>query len=328
MMVPCLSKHLSLKEKEKEKQEKVRLSLSQPLYYWVNNIKGSAKYKPHNKRTKHLYSFKLQGQLKLLLNEIRFLTDSIKIHNRKVNERYIILYIGSAPGLHIPYLRKLYSKYNIEWHLYDKTPHCNEIVQTFKKPNMVNSAYFLEKDIEFFLRKKRTHTILFISDIRTTTSSKSEPTTQNLIEDYKLQWNIVKKLRPEFSLLKFRLPFPDDWKDGIFFNFPYGEQYLQAFTDRSSNEFRIVVKENNITGKLIFTKKILIEYEERFAFYNQEYRYKYSADLVLAAYILNLYEIYENNVIDSPHTYHLCNIDSKCEELVKEFTKYTKNQSR
>lgn len=284
----------------------VIMEKTQPKYYFVSNINYYLKYIPSNKERHYFYKdLQKQGQLKLLLNEIRFFSEDLEIHNFK-EEDFILLYIGSGKGYHIPVLIDMYKKYKIKWILYDPSGHCDELIKLSKEiPSklVIYNTLFTDKDIEDFIVPKN-YKFIFISDIRSVDDNATEPTTSNLLFDYKLQNNIITKLNPDFSLVKFRMPFPDQWNLQVFYK-PVGKEYIQAFTKNNSTEFRIFLNSLN-TFQRISNIKSLIKYEELFSWYNNIYRFQKKNDLLIAIHILNLYNKVEKNTVED--TINISNI--------------------
>lgn len=265
--------------------------MNKPDIYTVDDIPYSSPYS--DKEIKgYGYRIKMQGQLKLLINEIRFLTEDIEIHNMKDKE-FTIVYIGSGKGFHIPFLIKLYEKYNINWVFFDPNGHCDKLYEFQKlsdKNITIRDELFLDNNIEEF---RNVENLILISDIRSTQSTRDnlldiDPKTQDLLNDYKIQNNFLKELKPMFSLLKFRLPFPDDWKDGYSFEKPIGKEYMQAFQKRASTEFRIFLN-SVIVFTTIDSTEELIKYEEKFSWYNRHYRIPHQNDLDIAYYVFQNY---------------------------------------
>lgn len=313
MISKKLSKMSDVNSKILTIESKINISIplerAKPPYYYINDIKYLAKYKPNNQMD-YYYKFKKQGQLKLFLNEIRFLTESIEIQNF-AKDKFILLYIGSGKGYHILSLIKLYEKYNIKWILYDPNGHCKDLYN-YRDNNptklIINDTYFLDDNIKEFVVPDQTK-FIFISDIRSVDPNKSEPTTKNLLFDYNIQNNILSKLNPDFSLIKFRLPFPDQWDKTQVFYKPVGEEYIQAFTKNTSTEFRIFIN-STITYQRISKPYILTNYEEKFSWYNNNCRFIKKTDLQIAIHILNLY-----NKIENKNVYNIVNMDNISEYL-------------
>lgn len=275
------------------------INSDEPDIYYIHNITSQLPYIPDNgkDKNKNIYpNIKMAGQMKLLLNEIRLLSGDIEIHKFK-QEQLLILYIGSGKGYHIPTLIQLYQHYNnINWHFYDPNGHCKKLYDlAAKKKNIsIFDEYFTNETLNLY--KNITQKLIFISDIRSVDDNKTEPQTKNLLFDYDLQNNILKKLNPMFSLIKFRMPFPDDWNNTLCFLKPVGQEYIQAFSKSSSTEFRIFLNSTFIFETITSVDQ-LKEYEEKLFWYNHCYRYKYDNDLVIANYILNLYNKAEKQIL-------------------------------
>ncbi|AAC97833.1 ORF MSV041 putative poly(A) polymerase small subunit PAP-S homolog (vaccinia J3R), similar to GB:L22579 [Melanoplus sanguinipes entomopoxvirus] len=247
-----------------------------------DNINNQLKYKPNNVSNKH------PGQLKLLMTELQFFNNcNIDALNSKDRPIYV-LYIGSGRGYHLIKLLDLYKDYNIKWYFYDPSGHCISL-ERMSQYVSINNDYFTEKNINEFKNKKP---LLFISDIRSTDGS--EPRTKNLIDDYKIQNNIVLNLRPLYSLLKFRYPFPDDFPPEIE-NEVYvdGIKFLQPFCGPQSTEMRIFVSEQNIILKN-FSKEESILFEEKMYYYNKNYRIINKNDILIAGFILKSTNKFDN----------------------------------
>lgn len=265
--------------------------LKRPNLYYVSDILHQLEYSDRDYEAQK-FKVKMPGQLKLLLTEIRFLTEDVEIHTMADRE-FTILYIGSGKGYHIPFLISLYEKYNIKWIFFDPAGHCDKLYeyQKFSKNKIdIRNEYFLDKNIIEF---KNIENLIYISDIRSIDSNKINipdvsPNTQNLLHDYKIQNNVIKQLKPLFSLVKFRMPFPDDWKEGFEFEKPVGKEYLQAFQKQSSTEFRIFLNSTPVFEKINDIEE-LKKYEEKFSWYNREYRSQFENDLNIAYYTLQYY---------------------------------------
>jgi hypothetical protein len=258
--------------------------------YYVEDIVNKSDYNS-NFIPENYINIRKHGQIKLLLNEIRFLSQDVEI---KKYDFVNVLYIGSGKGYHLPLLISLYKQYNINWYFYDPIGHCRRLNTLNDKYHNIHvyDKMFTDLDTSNYINMEN---LLFISDIRTLNNGNKEPTTENLLCDYELQNIIIKKLKPMFSLIKFRMPFPNDWNDKNSLQIPVGKQYIQVFQKHDSNEFRIF-----LTSVLMFEDiniNKLIEYENKFAWYNQNYRFKYDNDIKIAIEILNIYFKSENNNI-------------------------------
>lgn len=226
------------------------------------------KYKNKNYKNIHY------GQLKLLLNEFRFLNGIDIVEYSKNKEEINLLYIGSGKGFHIPILinsLKANINNNINWFFYDPNGHCKTLENWNNGINInIRNKLFTENDIIHFKNKNN---IIFISDIRT--SSGKEPTISNLLYDYQLQNYILEELKPDYSNLKCRYPFPDNewftsYGTDFKFKFPIGVEYIQSFTPLYSSELRLLLRKEFIYKDV--DTEVIQEYEEKMFWYNTEFR--------------------------------------------------------
>merc|ERR1711916_204144 len=133
------------------KINKLNKMLKKPDIYNFDDILYSMSYS-ENALTEKNYGLKMKGQLKLLLSEIRFLTEEVEIQNLK-DKHFTFLYIGSGKGYHIPLLINLYDKYDIDWVFFDPSGHCeklHECKRLSKKKITIRDDFFLEQDIKEF----------------------------------------------------------------------------------------------------------------------------------------------------------------------------------
>ena len=200
------------------------------------------------------------GQLKLLLSEIELM---IEVLTRSNEGKFIIVYAGSAPGSHIPYLYELFEDYIEEVHLWDrpsrfqfmpKTPsdikelekipqytHIKNgkiriVPKEFSDPEMVGETegFFTDYVVKRYLEEYgKDNRILFISDIR------DKASTESVMQDMKMQREWVEKLNPYASLLKFKLPYGDEWGTDDY-EYLDGKIYTQAYARPVSTETRLM----------------------------------------------------------------------------------------
>ena len=204
------------------------------------------------------------GQLKLLLTEIRFLTEYHKLSN-------IVVYAGAAPGHHIKYLSKLFPKHEFE--LYDPCEFDKELNNSHKY-KMINchQEYFTDKVATKLQNKYGDGKILFVSDIRTADYRQmNELENEQCIEkDNKWQLNWCRIMKPIKAMLKFRLPYPDRIKGPT--QYLDGDIWIQSFARRSGTETRLIPSYND--GFKYDKMKIYdhIKYEEQLFFFNEKIR--------------------------------------------------------
>lgn len=178
-----------------------------PKYFRNNNLYrslDSLQYIKYFPRKQLLKSVVHIGQLKLLINEIEFLTE--KIHISNYNNTHIV-YAGAAPGMHISVLLDMFPGLN--WHLVDPNKFCDSLVYKCKNMNNVElvNDYFTDKTAKHYFNtlKRKNKTILFISDIR------CGPEATDIMEEdidrdniYQAKWHKI--MKSDYALLKFRIP--------------------------------------------------------------------------------------------------------------------------
>ena len=231
------------------------------LCYTINDSHEEKNYKKGTKLDNVHW-----GQLKLFGTEMLFLTHYLDV--RKTKD---ILYIGAAPGDHLYCLSKFFP--DVTFHLYDEMEFCKKI------KNMTNIKIhrrkFEDEDIVEWTGKN----LLLISDIRCTSYDRNDDSLTGLKknedmawEDMLLQQRWVEELKPQFSLLKFRLPYGEEFnlKQGKTRNYLDGLIYIQAFNNSSSSETRLVVFGDQIVKR----DWDIVSYERKLFHHNSEIRNK------------------------------------------------------
>ena len=176
------------------------------------------------------------GQRKLLLTEVNFLTNHGDLSTN-------IIYIGAAPGHHIPFLSELFPNHN--FYLYDPRDFAIEETNNI----LIFQKYFELNDVQDL------DNFILISDIRQEINLKSmsqDEICHLVMEDMELQKNWVISLKPKVSLLKFRIPLFCDT-----FEYLNGDLLLQPWAPESTFETRLIVPEN-ITNEVYKTSDYLI----------------------------------------------------------------------
>jgi hypothetical protein len=218
------------------------------------------------------------GQRKLFLTELWFLMEYGKLSDN-------IVYAGSAPGTHIPYLSFLFPKYN--WYLVDPNPFFIEIPddQYFWGPrdyadrNVLNKYNEEQrKHIESKITILQTYmddsiayyfyllgSCLLMSDIR------REHEEEIVIDDNNMQKEWLQQALPKKSLLKFRCPY-GTYKEK-FFKYLNGDVLLQPWAPMSSTETRLIPFDNFNT-----TSWDNLKYEEQLFYFNNHKRPQYDYD--------------------------------------------------
>lgn len=204
------------------------------------------------------------GQIKLFLSTLQFLLDYCP-KDKDVN----ILYVGSAEGHNLPLLVDMFPKTN--WYLVDPRkdkkgqsvfdkrlftiPRVKKIVVDFFTDELANK---MKKE----LNKKY---FLFISDIRLFEATNRNEKEKDIDTDMKLQLGWYHILNPDYSQLKFRIPYYAKKYDYL-----EGKIYLQDFAPVSSTETRLVVSKN---AKM--KKYLLSDYENKLFYFNRLLRTSY-----------------------------------------------------
>lgn len=162
------------------------------------------------------------GQRKLLLSEIEFLTFAPKDVKK-------VIYVGAAPGNHIPLLLKLFP---------DLFFVCYDDPQKFsikEEPRIkLIGKYFDDSDAKLYSMER----VLFISDIRRG-KQEDQPTEFDVKQDMDDQLRWLKIMNPTFSSLKFRLP----WKAGKT-EYARGDIYYPLFSRLNTTEARLFVQKD------------------------------------------------------------------------------------
>jgi len=198
------------------------------------------------------------GQRKLMNSEIEFLTRVLK--HKPGN--YTLLYVGAAPGQHIPILSDMFPE--VKFELWDPAPFAIKETNRIK----IYREFFTTETMQRYMK---TPNLLLVSDIRTTpydnykakdSDGPDKEFEERIIIDMNMQKQWVLDLKPVRSLLKFRFPFIEgktDYFDGIFF--------FQAFPPPQSNETRLEVGPHPKIKTYDHTK-----YERQMFYFNTVYR--------------------------------------------------------
>ena len=205
-----------------------------------------------------------QGQRKLLMSEIQLLT----LYYSKKTVHPWFVYVGSAPGMHLLFLHKLFP--HVRFSLWDGAPFDSRL-QDVKFPDgtpvfELHREFFtdhtcgkilarLEKDDKVARKTNLNHLhkvgggigktpLLFISDIRSGEANR-EAYEAKVMHDMLAQKRWVVLLKPDLSLLKFRLPFTLKEGDKV----PYldGKLYYGIWPRPESAETRLLVRKSDIS---------------------------------------------------------------------------------
>ena len=208
------------------------------------------------------------GQLKLFSNELEFLL-SFVCDDNMTKKKKVILYIGSGPGNHLNYLTKMFP--TIEWHLFDD--HFDSRLESLKNV-MVQVRYFSDDDMGDYKKIYADDPevdLYLISDIRTLTFNSKKRSAEEeakVLEDLTLQRKWIEYIKPKYSMIKFRVPFP--YPDVIkllgkdYIEYFDGILYKQPWSGSSSIETRIVI-DNTMREK----RYNLATYEKQLFYHNK-----------------------------------------------------------
>ena len=196
-----------------------------------------------------------QGQVKLLLSEL-FFYSLINLNSLK---NVTVIYAGCSPYTHGVKLMQFYkNNKSLRWVYIDPRQIDSRIL---KYKNVKFIKQYLTKDLCKLLVKRYSN-IVFLSDIRDVSNQVVQ--SGDILHDQDLTIECVKILKPIYSFLKFRYPFPDSY---IPIPMPTEYQlFLQPFAKSASIETRMIIK-----GDTKFKKSTLqdsLEYEEKLCYYN------------------------------------------------------------
>ena len=229
------------------------------LHYIIADHSDKKKYKKSaNLKNTHW------GQLKLFISELLFLTSYYD--QSEVSD---VVYIGAAPGDHIPTLSLMFPL--LTFHLYDASEFRDQVYN--REKIKIYNKYFDQSDIDEW----KTKNCILISDIRTISydSKKTKLSDIKVNEDIvwgdmNLQRKWVEEIKPLYSLLKFRLPYAEKFEleKGRTRKYLDGIVYIQPFCKAASSETRLCVLGKQITER----EWDILEYEEKLFHHNSERR--------------------------------------------------------
>lgn len=232
------------------------------LHYVIGDHTVEKKYKRGAKLNNTYW-----GQLKLFTNELLFLT-----HYYDPSDVKDLVYVGAAGGHHLRMLTTMFP--SLHFHLFDTGNFSSDL---YNMSNItINQRYFEDSDVEKWKHKN----CLFISDIRTLTydSSKTKVKDMKVNEDtvwndMTLQRKWVEEIKPLYSLLKFRLPYAEEFElaKGKTRGYLDGIVYAQPFCKSSSSETRLCVLGKQITER----DWDILSYEKKLFYHNSETRAKH-----------------------------------------------------
>lgn len=214
------------------------------------------------------------GQLKLLMSEIKFLTQIYQESN-KVWPTNTIVYIGSAPGYHIPMLMKLFPHFRMI--LIDPCPFQIPGILTSPttltiptspttptsptSPTSLGPYLINERATPELLSRLKSLNPILISDLRNVGNNDIE--NENcVLNDNLLQIDLVNAIDPLYALLKFRCCYIGTDTPTV-----SGEIHVQCWQGRSSSETRVFYRKTRDKGQIkLINNKI---YENQLHYFNR-----------------------------------------------------------
>jgi len=208
------------------------------------------------------------GQRKLLMSEIEFLS-------LYCTEESVVIYAGAAPGTHIAFLSDLFPM--CKFILVD--PAKFTVLSTSKIE--IHQTFFTDAFAEELAEKYKK--CLFISDIRTACwKVMSEKEIEEQVKkDMEAQQRWVKILKPQHSMLKFRLPYCTKDRQITEYEYLDGDVFLPVWGPQTTTETRLIVhgwEKMKIWNPLVYeqqmfyfnTKTRVFYYEHDFGLYESE----------------------------------------------------------
>ncbi len=216
-----------------------------PIPVLDHGSSARTRYTPRGRR--EVRTIVWRGQRKLLMSEIGLL---LRLER---GMRYIVVYAGAAPGIHIPFLSGLFP--DVIFHLYDPSPFRianSDTIRTFQE-------FFDDATAQRYAGR---NDVVFISDIRLNI------TEQFVIADMLAQQRWHEIIKPELTSLKFRLPWPGSGEVDASNVIEYldGEIVLPIWGRTSTTESRLVIVKGEHSGKKRYN---CLAYEEEMSHFNR-----------------------------------------------------------
>jgi hypothetical protein len=216
--------------------------------YYANKLQ----YDPSFKSSTNVH----MGQRKLLLSEIQLLT---KYYLNNPDKHPVVLYIGAAPGTHLLTLSKLFP--TVKFILYDGANFDPKLVKESDIFELHNS-YFTD-DICKDIIKNIKDPLLFISDIRLGANNRKD-FENGVLRDMEMQKTWVQILKPELSLLKFRMSY--EMKHGDKLKYMKGDILYGIWPKTQSAETRLLVTKRDVKTIINYDFEA---YEQAMFFHNK-----------------------------------------------------------
>lgn len=190
----------------------------------TGDVGGELPYRPEPYRLRTTLHI---GQRKLLMSEVDFLTDYARSGDT-------IVYAGSAPGIHMPFLASLFRAYGLRFELYD--PRRFVLRGAGRDRITPHQEYFTDDTARKYRGRDD---VLFISDIRSKVAGETgEKNEDRISEDMAMQRRWVTTMNPRAAMLKYRPRYASTGE----FEYLDGSVRLQAWAPQASTECRLVAE--------------------------------------------------------------------------------------
>ena len=208
-------------------------------------------YKNPDVATHPLYNNVHLGQRKLMLSEIQVL---MKYYEMYPDIHPVMLYIGSAPGIHLVTLSKMFPHVKFilydgaaiypplhkmaNFEVHDKTTPLDPLDK--KDKDSLNDGFFTTKKCKRIAKRIKSDNLIFVSDIRLT----EEEFEEGVLRDLRLQETWMYLMTPKISLVKFRVPY-----SGKDLTYLPGDILYGIWPPMLSTETRLLVTQKDIIDK-------------------------------------------------------------------------------
>lgn len=245
-----------------------------------------------------------QGQRKLLMSEIEFLTMCLtekRVQN--IQKDTVMIYAGAADGRHITYLAKLFP--SVYFILVDP----GRFVVRRSDCIEIHNKLFTDKMARQLKHRFSDSDVLFVSDIRSTTI-KDPDNKERIINDMANQEQWHRILEPRKSMLKFRLPYVSDGDQDLNTVYLAGDIHLPIWGPLATTECRLIVDRH--AQQTTYNNK---QIESQMFFFNTVVRYR-PFNLPVKSPLLS--ELYSKHYDDAAEVYviskyieKMCRVESR-----------------
>jgi hypothetical protein len=259
---------------------------------FLSKAPSRVKYEPGSLKNDNLQQTTVHiGQLKLFISEVNFFNMFLED-----TDDALCVYAGAAPGIHIPFLSKMFPM--VTFHLYDPSkfgieqtdkirlfqePFTNQTADKYKDRNVyffsdirtVNRDVLKEKalkerGIQYTVKNGKIELLSQFEEGETIDEQVLEQAENDIQADNEMQKEWVEIMKPKECLLKFHLPFFIGNVDKKIKYFA-GIVYFQPFVGLTSTETRLKPIKNS-RGDYIYENWSVKDYEEVLAYHNTSTR--------------------------------------------------------